>query len=248
MGVSAGTAKTSNSATTKPPPKPTTSSAPAKPAPAPSKFSVLEYINRGDTSDQSTKSEESKPAAIKKLKRVSWATEGQLEQVKMIENITIKYADDLFWHPPQAIESARDLDIGEGHAFGKDLVEYDVEEEIEWYEPKRMNLVFERMLMKAFDFSTLLEKEERGIKRAGTKTPEAKDAKVQKVREAGVLLVTYLSDGDIPGSPSEPFLEELVSSQQIVPPKIIPLPQDLRVLLPPTKLSLTLESCFWWRW
>lgn len=61
---------------------------------------------------------------------------------------------------------------------------------------------------------------------------EAKDAQVQKVREAGVLLVTYLNDGDIPDSPSEPFLDELVSSQQIVPPKVIPFPQELRVFIP----------------
>jgi len=52
----------------------------------------------------------------------------------MIENITIKYAEDLFWHPPQGFGNARDLDIGEGMVFGKDTVED--EEEIEWYEPK----------------------------------------------------------------------------------------------------------------
>jgi len=52
----------------------------------------------------------------------------------MIENITIQYAEDLFWHPPQGFGNARDLDIGEGMVFGKDTVED--EEEIEWYEPK----------------------------------------------------------------------------------------------------------------
>jgi len=78
----------------------------------------------------------------------------------------------------------------------------------------------------------LAEAEDRGIKRAGRKLPEAKDAEVQKVREAGVLLVTYLNDGDIPDSPSEPFLEELVSSQHTVPPKVIPFPQELRVFIP----------------
>lgn len=57
-----------------------------------------------------------------------------MEQVKMIENITIQYAEDLFWHPPQGFGNARDLDIGEGMVFGKDTVED--EEEIEWYEPK----------------------------------------------------------------------------------------------------------------
>jgi hypothetical protein len=228
MGISAmGPTKTSTTTATKPPPKPPTPVT-AKPAAPSSKFSVLEYINRGDTSEQPNKSEETKPTVTRKRKRVSWANEGNLEQVKMIENITIEYADDLFWHPSQAIESARDLDIGEGHAFGKDLMEYDVEEEKEWYEPNR-NLYLELSNV-AFDFSVLPEAEERGIKRAGSKKPDAKDAETQKVREAGVLLVTYLSDGDIPDSPSEPFLEELVTSQHVVPPKIIPFPQELRVL------------------
>jgi len=138
MAMTAGGAVKSSTTTTKPPPKPPTpptAVAPPKQS-ATSKFSVLEFINRGESSETPSKSEEVKPAATKKRKHVSWAPEGNLEQVKMIENITIMYADDLFWHPPQAIGSARDLDIGEGHAFGKDLVEYDVEEEIEWYEPR----------------------------------------------------------------------------------------------------------------
>jgi hypothetical protein len=72
--------------------------------------------------------------------------------------------------------------------------------------------------------------EDRGVKRAGKNVAEAKEAELQRVREAGVLLATYLNEGDIPESPSEPFLEELVTSQQSVPPpKIIPLPQELRV-------------------
>jgi hypothetical protein len=71
--------------------------------------------------------------------------------------------------------------------------------------------------------------EDRGVKRAGNKIAEATEAERQKVREKGVLLVMYLNEGDIPESPSEPFLEELVSSQQTIPPKIIPLPQELRV-------------------
>ena len=92
-----------------------------------------------------------------------------------------------------------------------------------------------------FDFSGLLEtEEERGVKRAGRKVAEAKEAEKQRVREAGVLLVTYLNDGDIPDSPSEPFLEELVTSQQTVPPKIIPLPQELRV---PVSLRPQLNAC-----
>ena len=116
---------------------------PSKPAtsipkPAQTKFSVLEYINRGDSNDStvSTDNAEAATTPSKKRKHVSWASEDTLENVKMIENITIKYAEDLFWHPPQAFGNARDLDIGEGRAFGKDLIEYDMEEEIEWYEPK----------------------------------------------------------------------------------------------------------------
>src|SRR5271156_674905 len=99
-----------------------------KPSASSSKFSVLEYITRDSSSetnkpDQTVKSS-STLSASKKRKHVSWPPEQALEQVKLIENITIKYAEDLFWHPPQEFGNARDLDIGEGHAFGKDLVEY----------------------------------------------------------------------------------------------------------------------------
>jgi hypothetical protein len=138
MGVTSGGTVKPPATTTKPvPPKPTTTAPPK--TTATSKFSVLEYINRGDSTENATKTENSEVSNVspsKKRKRVSWAADDDLEHVKMIENITIKYADDLFWHPPQAFGNARDLDIGEGRAFGKDTVEYDVEEEIEWYEPK----------------------------------------------------------------------------------------------------------------
>jgi hypothetical protein len=76
------------------------------------------------------------------------------------------------------------------------------------------------------------EMEERGVKRAGTKSPETPETLKQKQREQGVLLVTYLNEGDIPESPSEPFLEELLASQQTTTPKTIPLPQELRVFIP----------------
>jgi len=138
-GVSAGGAVKPSPATV-PPPKPI-ASLPPKPAPA-SKFSVLEYINRDDNTGKEAKEEGSDPSKApksKKRKRVSWASDDNLERVKLIENITIKYGDDLFWHPPQEFGNARDLDIGEGRAFGSDTVEYDVEEEIEWYEPKCMS-------------------------------------------------------------------------------------------------------------
>jgi hypothetical protein len=142
MGMTAGGAVKPPATNTKPiPPKPTTTIPPK--STAPSKFSVLEYINRGDSVDNQTKANSPDPLkhpTSKKRKRVSWATEGDLEHVKLIENITIKYAEDLFWHPPQAFGNARDLDIGEGRAFGKDTVEYDVEEEISWYEPRCNNL------------------------------------------------------------------------------------------------------------
>jgi hypothetical protein len=83
------------------------------------------------------------------------------------------------------------------------------------------------------------DEENRGVKRAGVKVAESKEAEAQKIREAGVLLVSYLNEADIPDSPSEPFLEELVTSQQIVPPpKIIPLPQELRAQHVPTCLRV----------
>lgn len=78
------------------------------------------------------------------------------------------------------------------------------------------------------------------MKRAGHKVAEAHEAEKQKVREKGVLMVMYLNEGDIPESPSEPFLEELVSSQQTIPPKVIPLPQELRVHATPLNTLLTI--------
>jgi hypothetical protein len=140
MGMTAGGAIKPPSTTKSVPPKPTT---PAPKQTSTSKFSVLEYINRGDPNDTIPKAdspESLKSSISKKRKHVSWAPEDSLEHVKLIENITLKYAEDLFWHPPQAFGNARDLDIGEGRAFGKDLVEYDMEEEIEWYEPKGIPL------------------------------------------------------------------------------------------------------------
>ena len=87
--------------------------------------------------------------------------------------------------------------------------------------------------MLAFEFSELWDgAEDRGLKRAGHKVTDAPEAEKQKTREKGVLMVMYLNEGDIPESPSEPFLEELVSSQQTIPPKAIPLPQELRVDAP----------------
>jgi len=91
-----------------------------------------------------------------------------------------------------------------------------------------------QVLMVAFEFSELWDgAEDRGVKRAGIKVADAKEAEKQLIREKGVLMVMYLNEGDIPESPSEPFLEELVSSQQTIPPKVIPLPQELRVHIQP---------------
>jgi len=71
---------------------------------------------------------------------------------------------------------------------------------------------------------------DRGVKRAGRKPPEGIEAVNQKAREKGVLLVTYLNDGDIPESPSEPFLEELLELQKAAaqPVRTIPLPMEVR--------------------
>jgi hypothetical protein len=257
MGMTAGGAAKAAAATkpatakpAAPPPAAAPSPSPAPKPPAPSKFSVIDYISRTDSSD-APKPDTTDPTKLsvpaKKRKRVSWAREDELEKVKMIENITIQYGDDLFWHPPGQFGNARDLDRSEGHAFETGGMEYDVEEEIEWYEPKGNfpdkrprpgadepasglgGAVWTRLTID-LDFSSVAEAaEDRGIKRAGKKVPEATEAEAQKKREAGVLLVTYLNDGDIPDSPSEPFLGELVTSQQIVQPKVIPLPQELRV-------------------
>lgn len=78
-----------------------------------------------------------------------------------------------------------------------------------------------------FEFMPDEEMAKRGVKRAGNKVAEKSEGEMQIARERGVLMVTYLNDADIPESPSEPYLEELVKSQS-VPPKIIPLPAELR--------------------
>jgi hypothetical protein len=90
------------------------------------------------------------------------------------------------------------------------------------------HLCFDLVLTVGFDFSFVRDMADRGFKRAGSKVADAKEAQTQMAREKGVLLVTYLNEGDIPESPSEPYLDELVKTH-FVQPKVIPLPQELRV-------------------
>jgi hypothetical protein len=159
MAITAGGAMNPN--TTKPPPttlktQPATAKTqPAKPSNESigSNFSVSEYFSRessGAAKPASPRS--SKATQSKKQKRVQWATDDQLVQIRMVENVTIKHAEDLFWHPPQGFGNARDLDVGEGGALTKDTVED--EEEIDWYEPKCMppspHLCFDLVLTVVF--------------------------------------------------------------------------------------------------
>ena len=237
MAMTAGGALNSNTtkstpATMKTQPA-TAKTQPAKPSNGStgSNFSVLEYFNR-ESSDAAKPAspESSKVTQSKKRKRVQWALDDQLVQTRIVENITIKYAEELFWHPPQGFGNARDLDIGEGGALTKDTVED--EEEIDWYEPKctppEPHLCYDLVLTVVFDFSLVGDMADRGFKRAGSKFADDKEAQTQMAREKGVLLVTYLNEGDIPESPSEPYLDELVKTNS-VQPRVIPLPQELRV-------------------
>ncbi|KAI0276152.1 hypothetical protein BGY98DRAFT_935269 [Russula aff. rugulosa BPL654] len=71
---------------------------------------------------------------LKKKKSVTWAPDGQLELVKLIERAV--YDDDPVDGTPHAVQNVRELDRGEGAALHAHLFE----ELLDWSEPQPINI------------------------------------------------------------------------------------------------------------
>ncbi|TDL29108.1 hypothetical protein BD410DRAFT_4016 [Rickenella mellea] len=113
----------------------------------------------------------------KKRKTVSWATEDQLEQIRVIEKAV--YDDD----PVDGVHtthSIRDLERGEGAALHAHMFE----EAIDWCEPQLIEIPAE------------LDIRPRGI--------DSQEKNTQEEREKVSLGALYMSASGIPDSPSEP--------------------------------------------
>ncbi|KZT74463.1 hypothetical protein DAEQUDRAFT_720630 [Daedalea quercina L-15889] len=113
----------------------------------------------------------------KPRKRVTWAPEGELERIKLIERAI--YDDD----PADGLLSThnvRDLDRDEGAALHAHLFE----EQVEWSEPILIQMP-----------------PEIDVRPRGT---ESQEKVAQEEREQGALVALYVSETQIPASPDEP--------------------------------------------
>ncbi|KAL7281990.1 hypothetical protein ACG7TL_003457 [Trametes sanguinea] len=117
------------------------------------------------------------PGLGKRKKSVTWAPDGQLEQIKLIERAV--YDDDgtTGSHPTHSL---RDLDRGEGAALHNHLFE----EQLGWDEPQPLEMPSE------------FEIPERGN--------QSQERVAQEEREQSALVVSYASPAQIPDSPAEP--------------------------------------------
>ena len=160
------------------------------------------------------------PPKARKRRSVTWKPDSELEQVKIIENISLKYADDLFIRPPSDA-SARSMDINEAAALKdkeRDELGPELDCELKWTVPI------------ALDFTRIeLEQQERGPKRAGSLEIDSPDREEQIERESTNLLVHYATDEDIPPSPNEPTPQSLEHSSFVPKYKDILLPGTLKV-------------------
>lgn len=115
---------------------------------------------------------------VKKKKSVSWAPDGRLEQIKLIERAV--YDDDPV--DGTTIHNIRDLDRDEGAAMHAQLFE----ELIDWTEPQ------------ALDVPQDIELRSRG--------EESRERLAQEEREKTALGALYMSAVQIPDSPAEPLV------------------------------------------
>ncbi|KAI0366205.1 hypothetical protein BV20DRAFT_1026689 [Pilatotrama ljubarskyi] len=118
------------------------------------------------------------PTLGKRKKSVTWAPDGKLEQIKLIERAV--YDDD---GAPGSLSShnIRDLDRDEGAALHNHLA---FEEQMEWTEPQPL------------EFPPELEVPPRG--------GESQERVAQEEREQTALVASYASPAQIPDSPAEP--------------------------------------------
>ncbi|KAL5530757.1 hypothetical protein ACEPAF_7015 [Sanghuangporus sanghuang] len=113
----------------------------------------------------------------KKRKSVSWAPEGHLEKVRIIERAVY---DDDHVNEMHGVHSIRDLERAEGAAMHIHLFE----EAIDWYEPNDL------------EFPQDIDSTERGA--------QSEEKVIQEEREKITLGALYFADSDIPETPGEP--------------------------------------------
>ncbi|ORY83825.1 hypothetical protein BCR37DRAFT_280761 [Protomyces lactucae-debilis] len=187
--------------------------APAKPQ---VKISTLvEGLKRTLPSSTTPPPESTEPVQKRrKLKRVRWRPDDELEQVKIFEKEEPEYPEE----PAGEHGSARDLDRKEG-AFMHAGLAFDRDEDfLAWEEPPLIAFTQREL---AADLAR------RGPKRAGTLIPHSKEAQIQEERERGVFLTIYTDINEIPPSPAEPNAAT-DEGKENNPPKMIPLPTELR--------------------
>ncbi|EJD00835.1 uncharacterized protein FOMMEDRAFT_147563 [Fomitiporia mediterranea MF3/22] len=133
------------------------------------------------STESSTVTKASTPDPLKnakKRKSVSWAPEGHLEKVRIIEKAV--YDDD----PADATHGAhsiRDLERAEGAAMHFHLFE----EVIDWYKPQDI------------EFPSDIDSTERG--------GQSEEKSVQEEREKNTLRADYYAEDQIPETPGEPL-------------------------------------------
>ncbi|KAL0064779.1 hypothetical protein AAF712_008326 [Marasmius tenuissimus] len=113
----------------------------------------------------------------KKKKSVTWAPEGKLESVKLIERAI--YDDDPVGDAMHHHNSLRDLDRGEGAALHQHLFE----ETVDWSEPIPIEI--------PSDIAQI------------TRGESSQEKTMQEQREKTALVAVYLSDSHIPETPGE---------------------------------------------
>lgn len=125
---------------------------------------------------------------LKKKKSVTWAPDGQLELVKLIERAV--YDDDPVDGTPHALHNVRELERGEGAALHAHLFE----ELLDWSEPQPI------------DFPEDIEARPRG--------EDSQERGAQEQRELTALGASYLVQ-PIPDSPAELQPSSVLSQEQV---------------------------------
>ncbi|KAN0140181.1 hypothetical protein V8E53_002077 [Lactarius tabidus] len=147
---------------------------------------VAPNISGNTTVTPSTVLADAKP--LKKKKSVTWAPDGQLELVKLIERAV--YDDDPVDGTPHALHNVRELERGEGAALHAHLFE----ELLDWSEPQPI------------DFPEDIEVRPRG--------EDSQERGAQEQRELTALGASYLVQ-PIPDCPAELQQSSVLSQEQV---------------------------------
>lgn len=221
--------------------------------PAFSALKLVEGLKRG-ASPASAPDSEPDQKKRKQKKTVTWRPDPELEQIKIFESIEPEDGEGDVARTPHEYGNARDLDRKEGALLHSGVLPDRDEDFLDWESP--ICNVFRiarriRSLMKlAIDFShrdLIQGQESRGPKRAGSLVIQSKLASLEEERQKSIFLVTYATESDIPWNPSETNAIDDLAQHVANPPKIIPLPSELRASLisPVTIVSTNIDQDDW---